>query len=91
MKKVLLGILVVVVVVVIGGFIFQEPLKQAAYEKVTQDMFVATDADAFDPGIAIGSSFPSVQATVEGQVVTDASQYAGPNGIVFVANRSVDW
>lgn len=91
MKKILIGLLVIVLLAGAGIFLFQEPLKEMAFEQITSDMFVAVDNDAFDPGIAVGAQMPAIRATRDGAVVTDVSQFAGPNGLVLIANRSVDW
>lgn len=71
--------------------IFQEPLKQAAYDKVTEGMFVDADTDDFDPGPAVGSRFPGVNALYQGQPISLVEQFAGPNGLVLMASRSFDW
>ena len=91
MKKVLMAIVILVVLAGAGMFLFQEPVKEMAMEKMTSDMFIASDDDAFDPGLPVGSRFPPILASLDGATITDVSQYSGPNGLVFVANRSVDW
>lgn len=91
MKKVLLVIAILIVLAGVGLYAFQEPLKEAAFEQLTSDMFVAGDNDAFDPGLEVGAQFPPILASLDGASVTDVSQYSGPNGLVFIANRSVDW
>ena len=74
-----------------GVLVFQEPLKQVAFDVLTQDMFLAEDRDAFDPGLPLGTALPAVNATLAGRSITDLSEFAGPNGMVLIANRSVDW
>lgn len=91
MKKFLLGLVIVLVLAAAGVFVFREPLKEIAIERITSDMFVAVDNDSFDPGLALGATFPSIRAVREGAEVTDISGFSGPNGLVFIANRSVDW
>lgn len=91
MKKVLLVIAVIIVLGGAGMYLFQEPLKEMAMDKLTSDMFIEGDTDAFDPGLAVGANFPPILASIDGGTVTDVSQYSGPNGLVFIANRSVDW
>ena len=91
MKKVLLTSLGVLAVVVIGGYIFRGPLLGALYENITSDMFVGADTDAFDPGLAIGDTFPPVRAMRNGKVVEDMGEFITDRGMVFIANRSVDW
>ena len=70
---------------------YRAPLKEAAYAKLTESMFVAADTDQFDPGPAIGSHFPGVRASFEGRVITLIDEFAGKNGTVLVASRSLDW
>ena len=91
MKKVLMVIAILIVLAGVGVFMFQEPLQEAAIEQLTSDMFVAGVNDTFDPGLAVGTQFPPILASLDGATVTDVSQYSGPNGLVFIANRSVDW
>jgi peroxiredoxin len=73
------------------GYLFREPLKEAGYAWLTRDMFVQQDNDAFDPGPALGSRFPGLRATYKGREVTLIEQFAGKNGTVFIASRSLDW
>lgn len=73
------------------GFLFREPLKEIAFARLTQDMFVAADTDDFDPGPAVGSRFPGLQATYNGRRVTLINEFAGASGTVFIASRSFDW
>ena len=54
-------------------------------------MFVASDNDDFDPGPATGSFFPGLQASYQGRRITLINEFAGRNGTVFIASRSVDW
>ena len=72
-------------------YLFREPMKQALYARITADMFVAADSDAFDPGPALGSRFPGLRATYRGREVTLLEEFAGKNGTVFIASRSLDW
>ena len=72
-------------------YLFREPVKQALYDRITADMFVAADSDAFDPGPALGSRFPGLRASYRGREVTLLDEFAGSNGTVFVASRSLDW
>lgn len=85
---------IVATVLLVGGamvYLLREPLKQAAYAKLTDDMFVARDNDSFDPGPALGSRFPGLRATYQGREITLLEPFAGPNGTVFIASRSLDW
>ena len=91
MKRVLLIALLLMAIGALLLFLFRAPVKEAAYGALTANMFVAVDSDAFDPGPAIGSRFPGVNATWRGEEVRRLEGFAGPNGTVFVATRSADW
>ena len=78
-------------VLVAVGALFREPLKQMAIDQLTADMFVAADSDSYDPGLAIGERFPALRALHQGNVVSDMGQFIHDRGMVFIANRSVDW
>ena len=43
-------------------YLFRAPLKEALFARLTENMFVASDEDAFDPGPALGSDFPGFRA-----------------------------
>ncbi len=73
------------------AYVFREPLKELAFTLLTQDMFLASDNDDFDPGPAVGSNFPGLQATYRGRAITLINEFAGRNGTVFIASRSFDW
>jgi peroxiredoxin len=73
------------------AYLWREPLKEAAYAGLTRDMFVAQDTDDFDPGPALGSRFPGLRASYQGREVKLIEEFAGENGTVFVASRSLDW
>ena len=90
MKKIPLVLLVLAVVAVLV-YSFRGNLKEAAYDSITSDMFVAVDNDAFDPGPTIGSRFPGVSASWQGRDIRLLDEFAGPNGTVFVATRSAEW
>ena len=72
-------------------YLFRSPLKEAAYEAVTEDMFVSADTDQFDPGPAVGSDFPGLRAQYQGRVISLINEFAGRRGTVFVASRSLEW
>jgi peroxiredoxin len=91
MKKALVITICVVLTAAALLFLFREPLKQALYGSVTADMFVAADNDAFDPGPALGSQFPGLRASYQGREITLLDEFAGKNGTVFIASRSLDW
>ena len=91
MKKVLGALIAVVVAVGVGIYVFREPLKSAAMDRVTAHMFVARDDDAYDPGVAVGQPLPAIRATYRDGEVTRLGQFAGARGMVLYVNRSVDW
>jgi hypothetical protein len=91
MKKILLGLIGGITALVIVGYVFRGPLMESAKEKITKDMFIAADADGFDAGLPIGTNFPQINALYQGEVVSDMGQFIGDRGMVFIANRSVDW
>lgn len=91
MRTALKVIVALLVIALAAGYLFREPLKEIAFATLTQDMFVAADNDDFDPGPALGSSFPGLQATYKGRTVALIDEFAGPRGTAFIATRSVDW
>lgn len=81
-----------VLVAVFGGlYAFREPLMAAAIDRMTAHMFVARDDDPFDPGIAIGQTFPPISARLGAREVTQLDEFAGSKGLAIFVNRSVDW
>ena len=91
MKKALLIIVAMLLVAAAFIYLFREPAKEAAYARLTANMFVAEDTDNFDPGPALGSHFPGLRATYQGREVSLIDEFAGKNGTVFIASRSLDW
>lgn len=91
MKKVLLIALASITVIAVSLFVFREPLLEMAADSLTEDMFVTSHEAGFDPGIAEGERFPEIAARYQDETITDVSRFAGPNGLVFFANRSADW
>ena len=91
MKKLALVVLVLLVAGSLILYLFREPLKELAYARVTDGMFVTADEDAFDPGPAIGSRFPGLRALYRGREITLLDEFAGARGTVLVASRSFDW
>ena len=55
------------------------------------NMFIAEDTDGFDPGVAIGTQFPSIRALYEGEEISSIDRFMGDKGAVFIANRSANW
>lgn len=85
-------IIILAIVVLAGlGYIYKESVKEAAVAKLTEDMFVEEDADNFDPGPSLGSRFPGLRATYQGRDITLIEEFAGRNGTVLIASRSLDW
>jgi len=91
MKKVLIGTLAVIVVAAAGIYIFREPLKQVAIDSMTAHMFISRDTDSYDPGIAVGQTFPAIRARFGDRELTGLGQFMGKRGMVVYVNRSVDW
>jgi hypothetical protein len=91
MKKTLLTVLAVLLVAGGGSYLFKGQLWEFAKEKITADMFIAADTDNFDPGLAIGASFPTIRAVYQGREITGVRQFVHDKGMIFIANRSADW
>ena len=91
MKKTLIIIGAVLLLAAALLYQFREPAREAAYAKLTENMFVAEDNDSFDPGPALGSLFPGLRATYRGGEVSLIDTFAGKNGTAFIASRSVKW
>mgnify|MGYP003381847140 CR=1 FL=1 len=91
MKKAFLFFAVALATVLALGYLYRDSLKARVYAQITQDMFIDADTDEFDPGPAIGSSFPGVRARYEGREITLIQEFAGTKGTVFIASRSLDW
>jgi len=91
MKATLKFLSVLLLAVVALGYLFREPIKEGLYAFITRDMFVPADNDDFDPGPAVGSHFPGLQATYHGKTITLIDEFAGKNGTILIASRSYDW
>lgn len=91
MRKTLRTVFLLLLVATALGYLLRQPLKEFAYSLLTQDMFVARDTDAFDPGPALGSRFPGLRASYQGRDINLIEEFAGRNGTVFIASRSLDW
>ena len=64
MKKLQIALLVVIAAAA-GIYVFRESLMNVVVERVTADMFVAQDTDAYDPGVAeVGGVEPAVERGV---------------------------
>ncbi|MDZ7781477.1 MAG: redoxin domain-containing protein [Halioglobus sp.] len=53
--------------------------------------FVPSSTADFEPGPAIGSHFPGLQASYRGRRITLVQEFAGTKGTVVVATLSLDW
>ncbi|MEM9255373.1 MAG: hypothetical protein AAGA91_07995 [Pseudomonadota bacterium] len=91
MKKTIVTLASLVLLVGGLGFLFRAPLIEFAKAKVTEDMFVADDGDGFDPGLKQGERFPPIRALYQGKTVTSIDPFILDKGMIFIANRSVDW
>ena len=91
MRSVLIGVAVVIGAALVAGYIYREDLKAAAFDRITADMFVEADTDAYDPGVAIGQPLPSLRAQWNGREVTSPNEMMGKRGLLLFVNRSVDW
>lgn len=91
MKKYLQGLAIFVAVAAAGIYLGREPLLEMTMSAITEDMFVSEDSDAFDPGLAVGTRFPELQARYQGKLISDMGQFLADRGMIFVANRSADW
>ena len=91
MKKVFLSIVGCIAVLAVVGYVFRAPLFEILKQEVTKDMFVSADTDDFNPGLAVGATFPPLNAMYQGEVVSDMGEFIADKGMIFVANRSADW
>ncbi len=86
-------ILASAVVLIAGGLVYslRAPLREIALEQFTADMFVSASQPQRSLGPAVGSRFPGLRALHEGQEVTLLDSFAGANGTLLVASRSLVW
>lgn len=91
MKKILVIVAGVLASLIMAGAIFKEPLLAAVKETITADMFVNVDDDDFDVGLALNADFPEIKALSKGELITQIQPLIGDKGMIFIANRSVDW
>ena len=91
MKRILLFVAIGVVVAGLAVYTFRAPLMAAVVDRVTANMFVASDDDAYDPGIAVGQTLPALHARIHDREITQLSEFMGKKGLVLFLNRSVDW
>ena len=91
MNKSPLVIASVFLVIAAGVYLSRVQLWEIAKDKLTADMFVDADTDSFDPGLAIGTAFPTIKVIYQGREISDVSQFVHDKGMVFITNRSADW
>ncbi len=101
MKKSLSCLVAGFAVVMVGSYVFMDPLlaQQRPARNLddlfvpaeTDSMFVPADTDSFDPGLPVGAQFPPIRARYQGQEITEIDPFVRDKGVVFLANRSVDW
>lgn len=86
-------ITVISLLLIAGGgiYLFRGQLWELTKTKITSEMFIAADTDSFDPGLAIGAPFPPIKAFYQGQEISDVRRFVHDKGMIFIANRSVDW
>ncbi len=89
----ILGVLVTgFAIAIAGGYAFMDPLlAQQAQTRNFDNIFIAEDTDAFDPGLPVGAQFPPIRALYQGREITEIDEFVRDKGAVFIANRSVDW
>lgn len=87
-----LAIVFSVLLVASGGiYLLRGQLWEGMKNALSADMFVEADTDDFDPGVVIGSTFPTIRALYQGREIKDLQPYVHDKGMVFIANRSADW
>ena len=59
--------LTIVAVAASGIYAFHEPLMAAVIDRMTANMYVASDTDAYDPGVAVGQPMPAIRALLDGR------------------------
>ena len=91
MKNIFKVVFVLILFSLAVGYLYREPIKQRVFAQITQGMFVAVDNDDFDPGPAINSHFPGLQATYQDRSITLIDEFKGVNGTAVIASRSFEW
>lgn len=87
LKKILFTSVSLIVLVVGGAFLFKDQLMGL----MTDDMYLTADTDNFDPGLAVGDTFPSIKAIYNGSEISSVDSFVHDKGMIFIANRSADW
>jgi hypothetical protein len=91
MKRIIQLVVVVTAIVILAFHQKQATLERIAADQQPKSMFVETDGDDFNPGIDIGSTFPSLTAVYKDRTIHDLQPFVAKKGMVFFASRSVDW
>ena len=91
MKKPIVAVAAILVAVVVTGAVFKDPLRAWLEDVVAEDMFVDSDSDSYDPGLAVGDSFPPIHALYQGREISSIDPFILDKGLVFIAVRSADW
>jgi hypothetical protein len=91
LRKVSIGVAVILVLLVSGVVIFRDEAKSLAFAWMTEDMFLEEDLDDYDPGIAVIDAFPQIKVSMNGETYTDLRPFIGPRGLVVLFSRSVVW
>lgn len=91
MKKFLVYVAGLALVLLTGGYLFKDQLKESALDVMLADMYVPEDNDDFDPGVGIDDRFPEIKAIHNGQEIAQVDEFIKDKGMIFIANRSVDW
>lgn len=91
MKKFLKGLAITIVAVVAVGYLFRAPLMGFVADQLTADMFLPEDPDDYSPGIGVGQQFPPLNTLYQGAPLMDPREFVRDKGMIFIANRSVDW
>lgn len=89
-RKVLIGAVAVVALLAAAGFLLRDNVPDLMVWALTDDMFLAADTDAFDPGFD-GPDFPAVHVAYRGEVLSKLTQFSGQRGLVVLFSRSVVW
>ncbi len=91
MQQRIIGTIIVLVLAVGIFYSLREPLRETMENRLTANMFVSAGQAQRSLGPAVGSQFPGLRALHEGREVTLLDGFAGANGTVLVASRSLVW
>ncbi len=91
MNKILVSAAAVAAMLLAGTYVFKDQLKESALDLMLADMYLPEDNDDFDPGMLINNPFPDIKAIYDGREITRIDEFIKDKGMIFIANRSVDW